>query len=59
MIDLTPSARQRLDDYFLRLRQSLRRASPAEADDVEQSVREHIDVALAGVPAPVERRAGR
>lgn len=53
MNDLTPSARQRLDDYFRRLRHSLRRASPAEADDVEQSVREHIDVALAGVPAPV------
>jgi hypothetical protein len=53
MIDLTPSAQQRFDDYFRRLRQSLRRASPAEADDVEQSVREHIEVALAGVPAPV------
>lgn len=53
MIDLTPSARQRFDDYFRRLRQSLQRASPAEAEDVEQSVREHIEVALAGVPAPV------
>jgi hypothetical protein len=53
MIDLTPSARQRFDDYFRRLRHSLRRASPAEADDVEQSVREHIEVALASVPAPV------
>ncbi|HEX7154341.1 MAG TPA: hypothetical protein VF618_22840 [Thermoanaerobaculia bacterium] len=53
MIDLTPSARQRFDDYFRRLRHSLRRASPAEADDVEQSVREHIEVALAGAPAPV------
>ncbi|HEY0158083.1 MAG TPA: hypothetical protein VGF28_12425 [Thermoanaerobaculia bacterium] len=53
MIDLTPSARQRLDEYLRRLRQSLRRASPAEADDVEQSVREHIEVALAGFPAPV------
>lgn len=53
MIDLTPSARQRLDDYLRRLRHSLRRASPAEADDVEQSVREHIEVALARVPAPV------
>lgn len=53
MIDLTPSARQRFDDYLRRLRHSLRRASPAEADDVEQSVRDHIEVALAGVPAPV------
>lgn len=53
MNELTPSARQRLDDYLRRLRQSLREASPAEADDVEQSVREHIEVALAHVPAPV------
>jgi hypothetical protein len=53
MIDLTPSARQRFDDYFRRLRHSLRRVSPAEADDVEQSVREHIDVALAGASGPV------
>ncbi|HEX9986194.1 MAG TPA: hypothetical protein VGF69_23240 [Thermoanaerobaculia bacterium] len=53
MIDYTPSAQQRLDDYFGRLRRSLRRASPSEADDVEQSVREHIEVALAGAPAPV------
>lgn len=53
MIELTPSARQRFDDYFQRLRSSLRAASPAEADDVEQSVREHIEVALSGAPAPV------
>ena len=53
MIDLTPSARQQFDEYFRRLRHSLRGASPEEADDVEQSVREHIDVALAGAAAPV------
>lgn len=53
MMDLTPSARQQFDEYFRRLRRSLRGASPAEADDVEQSVREHIDVALAGAPGPV------
>jgi hypothetical protein len=53
MNDLTPSAQQRLDDYFRRLRHSLKRASPTEADDVEQSVREHIEVALAGAPSPV------
>lgn len=53
MNDLTPSAQQRLDDYLRRLRVSLRRASPAEAEDVEQSVREHIDVALAHAAAPV------
>ena len=53
MIDLTPTARQRFDDYFRQLRQSLRQASPGEAEDVEQSVREHIEVALAGATAPV------
>jgi hypothetical protein len=53
MIELTPSAQQRFDDYFRRLRRSMRGASPAEADDVEQSVREHIEVALAGAAGPV------
>lgn len=53
MIDLTPSARQRFDDYLRSLRHSLQSAAPAEADDVEQSVREHIEIALAGMPAPV------
>lgn len=53
MMDLTPSARQRFDEYFRRLRHSLRGASPEEAEDVEQSVREHIEVALAEAPAPV------
>jgi hypothetical protein len=53
MMELTPSARQQFDDYFRRLRHSLRGASPAEAEDVEQSVREHIEVALASSPGPV------
>lgn len=53
MIEMTSSARQRFDEYFRRLRTSLRGMSPAEADDVEQSVREHIEVALAATPAPV------
>ena len=53
MMDLTPSAQQRFDEYFRRLRQSMRGASPAEAEDVEQSVREHIDVALAGTATPI------
>jgi hypothetical protein len=53
MMELTPSAQQRFDEYFRRLRHSMRGASPAEADDVEQSVREHIDVALAGAATPI------
>lgn len=53
MMELTPSAQQRFDEYFRRLRRSMRGASPAEAEDVEQSVREHIDVALAGAATPI------
>ena len=52
MIQLNDSARQRFDDYLRRLRVTLRGSSVA-ADEVEQSVREHIEMALAGVPAPV------
>jgi hypothetical protein len=53
MMELTSAAQQRFDEYFRRLRHSMRGASPAEADDVEQSVREHIDVALAGAATPI------
>ncbi len=53
MMDLTPSARQRFDDYFRNLRHSLRSVPNSEAVDVEQSVREHIEVALAGASTPV------
>lgn len=53
MNELTPAAQQRLDEYLRRLRLSLRSAAPGEADDVEQSVREHIDIALAHASAPV------
>ncbi|HEY3055398.1 MAG TPA: hypothetical protein VGK31_05660 [Thermoanaerobaculia bacterium] len=50
MIELSDSARQRFDDYLHRLRRTLR---GNQADDVEQSVREHVEIALAGIPAPV------
>src|SRR5688572_27853713 len=53
MMELSTSARQQFDEYFRRLRHSLRGVSPAEAEDVEDSVREHIEVALEGAPAPV------
>lgn len=52
MIDLTPAARQRLDEYLQRIRISFR-GTPFAADEVEQSVREHVDVALSGQAAPV------
>jgi hypothetical protein len=53
MIEMTETARQRFDSYLSRLRSSLRGARSVEPDDVEQSVREHIEFALAGTPAPV------
>lgn len=53
MIDMTPAARERLDNYVQRLRSELRGTRSLVADDVEQGVREHIEIALAGAPAPV------
>lgn len=53
MIELSESARQRFDDYLHRLRITLRGSRTVQADDVEQSVREHVEIALAGVPVPV------
>ena len=51
MIELTENARFRYDDYMRRMRSALGRKSDAE--DIEQSVREHVEVALAGTPGPV------
>jgi hypothetical protein len=53
MIELTPAARERFDGYLQRMRLSLRGTRSIEADDVEQSVREHVEVALAGAQQPV------
>jgi hypothetical protein len=53
MIDMTPTARERMDNYFQRLRAELRGTEPVVADEVEQSVREHISIALSGAQAPV------
>jgi hypothetical protein len=53
MIELTPSANQRLDEYLGHLRSALRGTSKVEIGDVEQSIREHIEVALAGEHGPV------
>ena len=51
MIDLTPDAKRRFDSYLTRIRVTL--GASTTADDVEQSVREHVEVALAGVPQPI------
>ena len=53
MIEMTPSARERLDTYLQRLRSELRGTRSVVADEVEQSVREHIEIALAHAQAPV------
>ncbi|HEX6179327.1 MAG TPA: hypothetical protein VF057_13275 [Thermoanaerobaculia bacterium] len=53
MIDMTPAARERLDNYLQRLRSELRGTRSVVRDEVEQSVREHIEIALAQAPTPV------
>jgi hypothetical protein len=53
MTELTPAARERLDDYLQRLRSELREARAEGADEVEQSVREHIEIALEDSQTPV------
>ena len=53
MIDLTPDAKRKFDEYLQRMRASLRGTRAVEADEVEQNVVEHVELALAGVPAPV------
>jgi hypothetical protein len=53
MIELTPDARMRFDDYLRRIRAALSGTRAVEPAEVEQNVIEHVEVALAGVPAPI------
>lgn len=53
MIEMTPAARERLDNYLQRMRTELRGTRSVVADEVEQSVREHIEIALASAQTPV------
>ena len=53
MIEMTPAARERVDNYLQRMRSELRGTRFGVADEIEQSVREHIEVALAGAQSPV------
>ena len=53
MIEMTPAARERLDSYLQRMRSELRGTRAVVADEVEQSVREHIEIALAQAQTPV------
>jgi hypothetical protein len=51
MIHLTDDAKVKFDDYLQRLRASLR--GTRSRFEVEENVREHVEAALVGVPAPV------
>lgn len=53
MIELTAEARQRFDDYLARMRSALRGTRAVEAEEVEQNVREHVELALADAKGPV------
>jgi hypothetical protein len=53
MMNMTPAARQQLDSYLQRLRSELRATGAEAPEEVEQSVREHIEIALEDAPAPV------
>jgi hypothetical protein len=53
MIEMTPAARDRLDNYLQRMRSELRGTRSVMSDEVEQSVREHIEIALADAHSPV------
>jgi hypothetical protein len=53
MIEMTPAAREQLDSYLRRIRSELRGKGSVVADDVEQSVREHVEIALADAQTPV------
>ena len=53
MIDFTPDAKRRFDEYLLRMRVSLRGTRAVEPEEVEQNVIEHVELALAGAPSPI------
>lgn len=53
MIELTPEAKKRYDDYLQRTRRALHGTRAVEAAEVELNVIEHVELALAGVPSPV------
>ena len=55
MIDLTPDAKRSFDEYLQRMRATLRGTRAVEAEEVEQNVVEHVELALAGSPAPIGR----
>jgi hypothetical protein len=53
MIDLTPEARTRFEQYLSRMRSALRGTRAVEPGEIEQNVREHVELALAEASGPV------
>lgn len=53
MIELTPEASSRFEQYLERMRNALRGSRAVEPAEIEQNVREHVEIALAGAAAPV------
>ncbi|HEX6086277.1 MAG TPA: hypothetical protein VF266_17230 [Thermoanaerobaculia bacterium] len=53
MMDFTPEAKRKFDEYLLRMRVSMQGRRAVETTEVEQNVVEHVQAALAGVPSPV------
>jgi hypothetical protein len=53
MMELTPDARRKFDEYLNRMRYSLHGQRAVEPVEVEQNVVEHVEAALATAPVPV------
>lgn len=51
-IELTSDAKLRFEQYLQRMRESMRGRPSVETAEVEQNVREHVEVALAEGPVP-------
>ena len=53
-MNLTPEANARFEQYLHQMRSALRGSRAVEATEVEQNVREHVEIALAGAEGPVD-----
>jgi hypothetical protein len=53
MIEFTPQAQSRLEQYLGEIRRVLAGSTSVSAREVEQDVRDHLDAALSGQPGPV------
>jgi hypothetical protein len=53
-MNLTPEANVRFEQYLHQMRSALRGSRAVEATEVEQNVREHVEMALAGGDGPID-----